>query len=139
MFNRQSSVHTLVIAVMLSATRIVLAEDPIDIELGNCIEKDYRTSGMTDCQYRALGRWESKMNTVLQVAKSKLTANEYKSLQISQQSWVKFKESEYTLIDKVYSNLQGTMYIPLRVSDRTEVVKSRVQWLEHLIYLRSDN
>jgi uncharacterized protein YecT (DUF1311 family) len=69
----------------------------------------------------------------------KLPAGAKENLKNAQIAWLKFRDSEFQLIDKVYEQLQGTMYIPVRVADRTRVVEDRVIALRgYLISLQQD-
>jgi len=47
------------------------------------------------------------------------------TLRLAQLEWIKYRDLDFKLIDSVYDTMQGTMYIPMRVDARMEVVKKR--------------
>jgi uncharacterized protein YecT (DUF1311 family) len=47
------------------------------------------------------------------------------ALKAAQLDWLKYRDSEFKVIDSIYDTLQGTMYIPMRIAERLEVVKKR--------------
>lgn len=100
--------------------------DLIEQQLEKCIDKDSTTAGMTNCQEVANENWDRELNRVYAELMKKLPSDSQESLKNAQNAWLKFRDSEFFLIDKIYGQLQGTMYIPMRVADRTQIVKDRV-------------
>lgn len=39
--------------------------------------------------------------------------------------WIKYRDLEFKSIDSVYDTMEGTMYIPMRIATRLEVIKKR--------------
>lgn len=46
-------------------------------------------------------------------------------LRSAQLEWIKYRDLDFKLIDSIYDGMQGTMYIPMRVEARLEVIKKR--------------
>jgi uncharacterized protein YecT (DUF1311 family) len=108
--------------------------DPIEQQLEKCIEKDSTTAGMTNCQEVAYENWDRELNKVYAELMKKLPSDAKDSLKNAQTAWLKFRDSEFVLIDKIYAQLQGTMYIPMRVADRTQIVEDRVIALRGFLF-----
>ncbi|MEB3174020.1 MAG: hypothetical protein VKN60_02355, partial [Cyanobacteriota bacterium] len=51
----------------------------------------------------------------------------------SQLNWIKFRDSEFQLINSIYSQLQGTMYIPMSVYRKVNIVKNRSEELHQYL------
>lgn len=101
---------------------------PIDIELEKClsINSNMTTAGMTRCADAAYDRWDKELNRVYKELTSKLDEEGKNNLKQSQLAWIKYRDLEFKNIDMIYKNLQGTMYIPMRVNNRIGIVKNRV-------------
>ena len=46
-------------------------------------------------------------------------------LKSAQLSWITYRDSEFKLIDSIYDGIQGTMYIPMRIDEKMQIVKQR--------------
>jgi uncharacterized protein YecT (DUF1311 family) len=57
------------------------------------------------------------------------------TLKAAQLEWIKQRDLEFKFIDSVYDALQGTMYIPMRIAARMEVVKHRALELHEYLNL----
>jgi uncharacterized protein YecT (DUF1311 family) len=110
---------------------------PIDKALDACLDKDSTTAGMTNCIGKAYEKWDKELNRIYAELMKKLSPEGKANLKDAQLQWLKFRDSEFKLQDSVYSTLEGTMYIPMRASDRMEVVKKRaVELKSHLELLK---
>jgi uncharacterized protein YecT (DUF1311 family) len=99
--------------------------NPIDKALEACIDKDPSTAGMTRCIDTAYEAWDKELNRNYATLMGRLKPAGKQSLKNAQVEWLRFRDAEFKLIDDIYSTLQGTMYIPMRVSERVEIVKKR--------------
>jgi uncharacterized protein YecT (DUF1311 family) len=55
------------------------------------------------------------------------------ALRLSQLEWIKHRDLEFKFIDSMFDTFQGTMYIPMRVGARLEIIKERaVKLKSHL-------
>lgn len=101
-------------------------DHPIDKATEDCMEKDMSTAGMVKCLNEAYDKYDNELNRLYKILIKKLDDDSAKELKSAQLEWIAFRDKEFKLIDAVYSKLEGTMYIPMRVSDRIEIVKKRV-------------
>ncbi len=106
---------------------------PTDQFLEKCMAKDSTTLGMTDCVNKAYQRWDDELNKVYKQLRSVLNPDQKKSLKNAQLKWIKYRDSEFALIENIYSSFQGSMFTPMRAGDRMEIVKKRT--LEIKAYL----
>lgn len=118
----------LLLIILLSAS-VVSAQDaivhPIDKALEACIEKDGSTAGMIGCTDKAYVDWDRHLNKTYTDLMRRLKPSQQAALKTAQLAWLRYRDSEFKLIDKVYDTLQGTMYLPMRIAERLEVVKKR--------------
>lgn len=101
-------------------------DHPIDKTTEDCMEKDMSTAGMVKCLNEAYDKYDKELNRLYKILMKGLDEESAKELKSAQLEWIAFRDKEFKLIDAVYSKLEGTMYIPMRVSDRVEIVKKRV-------------
>ena len=99
--------------------------NPIDKALDACTEKNPSTAGMVECTEIAYKKWDQELNKNYQALLRKLKPADKQVLISSQRSWIAFRDNEFKLIDSLYDQLQGTMYIPMRYDARMEIVKHR--------------
>lgn len=98
---------------------------PIDKALDICIEKDPSTAGMVSCTDRAYKKWDQELNKNYRTLMSKLKPAGKSLLKSGQLTWIRYRDNEFKLIDSIYDDIQGTMYIPMRVAEKMEIVKQR--------------
>ncbi|MCP4345892.1 MAG: DUF1311 domain-containing protein [Desulfobacterales bacterium] len=107
----------------------------IDKISDECMAKDSTTAGMMNCISEAYKLWDAELNKVYNQLRAALKPDAKKSLKAAQLQWIKYRDSEFKLIDSIYSSLEGTMYIPMRAGDRMEIVKNRTKELESYLNL----
>lgn len=114
---------------------ISMAQDqpqhPIDKTLDACIDKNGSTAGMVECTDKAYAAWDKELNKNYGALMRALTPKQKEALRLAQLEWIKFRDLEFKFIDSVYDTLQGTMYIPMRISAHLEVIKERALELQH--------
>ncbi len=98
---------------------------PIDKALDACTEKDGSTAGTIRCTDKAYAAWDRELNKNYSQLMRQLKPAQKPGLKAAQLEWLKYRDSEFKLIDSIYDTLQGTMYIPMRIAERLEVVKVR--------------
>jgi len=82
-------------------------------------------------------KWDRELNKVysdLCVALQK-HSKELKALRDAQKEWLLFRDKEFELVDALYATKDGSMYRPMRIGDRTGVVKTRVEQLRERLSL----
>lgn len=129
---RQFAVLMLVLAALsyplATASGSVAQEQtqpPIDKALEACIDKNGSTAGMVECTEKAYAAWDKELNKNYGELMRNLKPAQKETLRLAQLEWIKFRDLDFKLIDSVYDTMQGTMYIPMRVDARMEVVKKR--------------
>ncbi len=100
----------------------------IDIELNKClsIESNMTTAGMTGCASAAYKQWDRELNIIYKKLSSRLEVQQRIRLKLSQKAWIKYRDLEFKSIDSIYDKLEGTVYIPMRVSEKIKIVRNRV-------------
>ena len=117
--------------LLLAPSMLFAAElEAIDRAFEQCLKKDSTTSTQVDCGYKYSESLDAELNRTYKLLLAKLGEKERKALQSAQKAWLLFRDTEFSSIDALYyENLHGTMYNPLRISDRAEVVRGRVTQL----------
>lgn len=120
--------HSLLLLLLLVPT-IVSAQEtrkhPIDEALDICTEKDPATAGMVRCTDVAYKKWDQELNKNYQTLMSQLKPAGKQLLKSTQLSWIAYRDNEFKLIDSIYDKIQGTMYIPMRIDEKMQIVKQR--------------
>lgn len=116
------------------ATRGFASQDqtdhPIDKALDACVEKNPSTAGTVECMDSAYAAWDKELNKVYGELMRTLSPKQKEALKLSELEWIKFRDLEFKFIDSIYDTLEGTMYIPMRISARVEVIRKRALELQ---------
>ena len=113
-------------------------KDPLaDLESSHeaCIERNPTTAGMVQCTDAAYGAWEEEHTKVYGKAMAALGPAGKLALRDAQRRWIAFRDAEFIAIDSVYSRLEGTMYLPMRASERLAILQARVRQLHGYVEL----
>jgi uncharacterized protein YecT (DUF1311 family) len=102
-----------------------IQKHPIDAALDICTEKEPHTAGMVRCTDIAYKKWDQELNKNYQTLMSKLKPADKLLLKSAQLSWITYRDNEFKLIDSIYDKIQGTMYIPMRIDEKMQIVKQR--------------
>jgi uncharacterized protein YecT (DUF1311 family) len=111
------------------------SQHPIDKALDACVEKNGSTAGMVECTDKAYAAWDKELNKNYVELMRTLKPTQKEALRTAQLEWIKYRDLEFKFIDTVYDTMQGTMYIPMRVDARMEVVKKRALELKGFLDL----
>lgn len=124
-----NSIRFSFLLLLLSLPTVVGAQDnpshPIDRALEVCIEKDPTTAGTVNCTDIAYKKWDQELNKNYQTLMRKLKPAGKQLLKTAQLNWITYRDNEFKLIDSIYDMLQGTMYIPMRIDEKMQIVKQR--------------
>ena len=101
------------------------ANQELDSQLEKCIEKNATTIGMTQCVEQFHKKWDIELDVKLKELTKLLTKDQLKSFNDAHQKWVHYKNSEFKSIDSIYNTIDGTMYLPMRASEKMELVRDR--------------
>jgi uncharacterized protein YecT (DUF1311 family) len=80
---------------------------------------------MVECTDKAYAAWDQELNKNYGKLMRALKPSQKEALRLAQIEWIKYRDLDFKLIDSVYDTMQGTMYIPMRIDARMEVVKKR--------------
>lgn len=114
------------------------AEHPVDQWLTECMDKDPTTAGMNNCLFEAYEKWDAELNRAYMALRKRLSPSQQKALKAAQVEWLKYRDAEFELIEQFYSGFEGTMYQPMRLEDRVEIVRKRVLGLRSYQALLED-
>lgn len=101
------------------------AKDRIDKAEEACIDKDPSTAGMTECAEKAYGMWDKELNRNYAALMKALSPKDRETLKAVQRKWIEYRDQEFKLIDAIYAQLEGSMYIPMRVEARIDIIRER--------------
>lgn len=124
-----NSIRYSLLLLMLVLPSTLCAQEPqahpIDKALDVCTEKNPTTGAMVECVEIAHKKWDTELNKNYQALLRKLKPAGKQQLITSQRSWIVFRDNEFKLIDSIYDEVPGTMYIPMRYEEKMEIVKRR--------------
>ena len=98
---------------------------PIDKALEICTDKNPSTAGMVNCTDAAYKKWDQELNKNYRTLMARLKPAGKQLLRSAQLSWITYRDNEFKLIDSIYDGIQGTMYIPMRIDEKMQIVKQR--------------
>ncbi|UUV22554.1 lysozyme inhibitor LprI family protein [Paenimyroides aestuarii] len=107
----------------------------IDKELKDCfdLEENYTTKGMVDCINSATTKWDAELNMKYKKLLSILTVQQKEKLKISQREWIEYRDKEIEFSIQIYSDMQGTMWIPISAQKKLDLIRQRTIDLENYL------
>jgi uncharacterized protein YecT (DUF1311 family) len=121
-----------------AATEVAEEKHPIDREYDECMEKHSSTAGMVECTDKAYKKWDAELNRAYGELLKKLPAKKAAILKQSQRDWLIYRDANFRLIDAIYDELQGTMYIPMRLYAKLRIVRERALLLSGYVELMGE-
>ncbi|QQS28272.1 MAG: DUF1311 domain-containing protein [Sphingobacteriales bacterium] len=100
-------------------------EDPIETKLNTCMENNPSTMGVVQCLDTAYLEWDAELNKYYKLLQTVVSKDQKTSLRTVQLSWIEYRDKEFELLQKLYESKEGTMFIPMIVYDKVEIVKHR--------------
>jgi len=122
-------IFTCLIILLFSSALFAEDKHPIDIEEEKCLNKDLTTAGMANCSYEAREKWDKELNRYYKLLFTVLNEQKKAKLKESQLAWIKFRDLEFENIENMYPQ-DASMYIPIRQSDKSDIVKQRALQLK---------
>ncbi len=113
-------------------------EHPIDKKMNECL----KGNDNIECFKTALVDWDKELNKNYKgiVTLIKNDAALLNALKTSQLSWLQHRDKEFLFIDAQFKGLEGTMYPPLKMKQKVEIVRSRALELQtYFLYYYSNN
>lgn len=104
--------------------------DPLDREFAECFFGDATTSVQVECATRAGEAWDARLDSNHSSLRAGLPVDDRDVLRDAQRRWIEFRDAEFEALDAIHRTKQGTMYYPLRVQARHEVVQVRAMQLD---------
>jgi hypothetical protein len=104
----------------------------IDVFLEACLQNtsNFTTMGMTQCTIEAYERWDYRMDSVSEALHNVLPIHIRYHFDESQQKWREYFDAQNDFSDALFSQSEGTMYIPIRVNNQVEILRERALLLE---------
>jgi uncharacterized protein YecT (DUF1311 family) len=100
-------------------------KDPIDKQVERMMDKDPSTAGTVRALEEGAKLWDRELNKAYSKLMDALPARGQETLKQAQRSWLACRDAEKPLASYIYERAQGTMYIPVPVSNRMEFIKAR--------------
>ena len=132
-----------VIIIFLFSSSFIFAQSevkkhPIDVWMDECLQTNQTTAGMINCADKAYKKWDVELNKVYKELMTLLDEDSQKKLKDSQKAWIKFRDEEFKLLASFYAKKEGTMYIPMQLFDKVEILKNRVIELDGHLQIMKD-
>lgn len=108
-----------------------------DVEV-KCIANTSDTQEMNKCSKIAQVSWEKEIKKSLIQLKKRMDNTSYKSLMKSQRIWQEYKNQEFSFIQKITNNKQGTMYLNVEQGLKTNILKQRALILQEYVETLND-
>ncbi|HEY5536842.1 MAG TPA: lysozyme inhibitor LprI family protein [Ignavibacteria bacterium] len=105
-------------------------EHPIDVIMDSCMEKDPSTFGSIKCVEEASKLWDAEIEKYNKLLLGILDAESVKIYKSAQAEWLIYKEKELANIDRIYSQIQGTMFLQIAAGEKLDIVKQRALQLQ---------
>jgi len=105
-------------------------EHPINRALSACLDKDYTTVGMIDGANTAYDNWDGELSKQYRALLVKLSPAGAAKLKDSQRKWLAFRVTEFALIDSIYAKLEGSVWLPTIVMDKSIITEERTLRLQ---------
>ncbi len=107
----------------------------IDKELQDCLNlnENYTTKGMIDCVNTAITMWDIELNKTYKRMLDLLTVEQKEILKIAQRKWIEYRDKEIEFSNQIYSDMQGTMWLPISARTKLDLTRQRTIDLENYI------
>ncbi|HLT47945.1 MAG TPA: lysozyme inhibitor LprI family protein [Rubricoccaceae bacterium] len=119
----------LLLLAVPTAAQTVEAEDPIDQRLGACMDADPSTHGMLRCLDAAYDDWDAELNRAYERVMAELEPEAADVLRDAQRRWLAFRDAEFAALDAVYGRMEGTMWLPIHLDRKVDLVRRRAEAL----------
>lgn len=102
------------------------AQNKIDADLEKCLSQRNSTVSQVSCVSSARDSWDKELNKSYLSLSQKLSKTGKMELVEAQRNWIKFRDSEFKLIDKYYLDIKkGTLFYVIAEEKKLEIVKER--------------
>ena len=101
---------------------------PIDLQLDKCLLKAHATMTRAACYNTAYIGWENDIAVSEKLLLKK--GKDKNNVENEQKAWEQERDARFKEIADQYNKMRGTMYVPLRIKLRMEVLRARALKLE---------
>ncbi|MGV8057299.1 MAG: lysozyme inhibitor LprI family protein [Smithellaceae bacterium] len=101
------------------------SDHPIDKWFEKCVAQDDSTAGMRECYSKAYDLWDKELNKAYIKLMNKAHTEGKKALKSAQQSWIRYRDSEFKLNNQIVGTRDGTMWLLVGDKDRMQIIKER--------------
>lgn len=98
---------------------------PIDREISALLDNDPSTAGQIRAFEKGIELWDAELNRAYKELFGKLGDDGRKALKEAQRAWLAFRDAEFKRFNLLYSGKDGSMFIPMGVAARLELIKAR--------------
>ena len=120
------------------ANPVQAADHPLEAADAACYDEAMTTVAMVECAAASFDRWDDELNRQYKRLMALLSPDEQQALRDSQRKWIAFRDAEFAFIATTHSRMQGSMYQPLHMEARKELVKARALQLASQVAVLDD-
>lgn len=114
------------ILFLMTINILSFAQNKIDADLEKCLSQRNSTASQVSCVSSARDSWDKELNKSYLSLSQKLSKTGKMELVEAQRNWIKFRDSEFKLIDKYYLDIKkGTLFYVIAEEKKLEIVKER--------------
>jgi uncharacterized protein YecT (DUF1311 family) len=112
---------------------------PIDVKIAVAEEKAGSTAEMRQTYIDGLQLWDAELNRAYFELKKTLKPKSFAALQAAQRQWIAYRDEQVTFLNQLYSEFDGTMYIPMRAAAEMEITRSRALELGKQLEIQNEH
>ena len=103
---------------------------PINRVSAGILKTAYATSEMMEGAGVAYKGWDQLLNVVYNELRETMKPTTFAALRDAQRAWIQFRDAEFQTIQQIYyGEMEGTMWRPVAVDQRTKIVRQRAEFL----------
>ncbi len=104
-----------------------------------CLDNSSSNSEMINCCDKAKKEWQKEISKYLNLLEEKTTKEQYQLIKDNNELWWNLYQSDEKIINEFIINHGGTLYYQLGISDETELIKNRAQFLKWIYDIHTDD
>lgn len=106
---------------------------PIEQKVQDCMKQhNFTTAGMSQCVNESIADWSGEIDKYISLFRTKLSKEQFASLQNSQARWEKYKTAEWNSLNSIFGAKSGTIYINILSGTKADIVEARAKYLAAL-------
>lgn len=109
------------------------AQERIDKRVEELMDQDPSTAGMVKAIDWEQQEWDKVLNDSYQELLSSLPKEGQQALKEAQRAWIDYRDKQYKALGAIYSQTEGTMFIPMAANSRALITKHRAIELAGLV------